>query len=83
MNHNYILFNLREATEELERTIREIEANPDYDVGEMTVAFSHLYHHINTAWNARNASQEEAEECSEDNFRAWRAFPSAEELLLD
>ena len=32
MNSNYILFNLLEAKEELERTIREIEANVDYDV---------------------------------------------------
>lgn len=83
MNKSYVLFNLREALEELHRTIDEIENSPDYDYGEYTVAMSHLYHHINTAWNARNVSEVEAQECGEANFHKWRQFPDYSELLLE
>ena len=51
MNREWVLFQLREGQEELNRTIAEIAADPDYDVGEFIVAMQHLYHHLNTAWN--------------------------------
>ena len=75
MNRDYILFHLREAREELDGTIRELEAQPDYDVGEFLVAIGHLYHHINTAWNARDASAERAAACTQEDFARWRQFP--------
>lgn len=75
MNKEYVLFNLREAVEELQRTITEIETEPDYGEPEFQVAMEHAYHHVNHAWNARNASAEESSECSDANFAKWRAFP--------
>lgn len=75
MNRNFILYNLNEALEQLSSTIKELEANPDYHYGEFIVDTAHLYHHLNTAWNAQNASNEEVEECSEENFYKWRGFP--------
>ena len=56
MNHRVILFHLREAKEELDGAIFHVERNPDYDVGQFVVAMSHLYHHLNTAWNGRDHS---------------------------
>jgi hypothetical protein len=41
MNRDWVLFNLREAEEEIRRTIAEIEAVPDYGYGEFVVAMSH------------------------------------------
>ena len=82
MNKDYLLWHLKEAKEELDRTIVEIEESSDYDVGEYLVAMSHLYHHINTAWNARDAPNDEAAECSEENFKKWRKLPQKSELLL-
>jgi hypothetical protein len=35
MNRDYVLFNLREARDELERTLRDIETNPDYGHAEL------------------------------------------------
>ncbi len=35
----------------------------------------HLYHHLNTAWNARYSSNAVGE-ASEDEFRQWGQFPS-------
>jgi hypothetical protein len=35
----------------------------------------HLYHHVNTAWNARDSSAERADACSQEDFDCWRQFP--------
>jgi predicted transcriptional regulator len=76
MNKDYVLYHLREALEEIETIIGEIESDTDYSQPEFSVAMSHIYHHINTAWNSRSSSEEEAEEVSENNFREWRQFPT-------
>jgi hypothetical protein len=76
MNKDWVLFHLKEAKDEIENTIKEIESQPDYDDPEFSVAIAHLYHHVNTAWNSRHCSNEEAEESSESNFERWRQFPT-------
>lgn len=75
MNRDWVLFNLREAQEEIRRTIAEIERHPDYDFGEFIVAMAHAYHHLNTAWNARDEAQSAVEPCSRADFQRWRQFP--------
>jgi hypothetical protein len=75
MNRDHTLFHLREAAEELQRTIGEMEADPAYDSGEFLVAMQHLYHHLNTAWNARDELPERVAATSDDDFRRWRQFP--------
>jgi hypothetical protein len=80
MNNDYVLFNLQEAQKGLERMIRALRERTDYDSGEFVVAMTHVYHHLNTAWNARHVSRERAEACSEEDFRLWRQFPSEIDL---
>ena len=82
MNHKAILFHLREAKEELDRTIDQIAAQADYGRGEFVVAMSHVYSHLNTAWNGCDASEGRHQECSQTDFDAWRKFPPDEELWL-
>lgn len=76
MNKDWILSHLREGLEELARTIAAIEAEPDYDEIEFEIAMAHLYNHLNTAWNTRKVDPERIAECSDEDFYAWRAFPS-------
>ena len=76
MNKLWILFHLREAQEELTRTILNIEAAEDADEIEFELAIAHMYNHLNTAWNARAASDEEIAALSDDNYYRWRAFPA-------
>ena len=76
MNRDHILSHLREAAEELDGTVREMEANPGYDVGELWVAMQHLYHHLNTAWNARDLPPERTATPTEEDSRSWRGFPA-------
>ncbi len=76
MNKEYILWNLKEAQKELSSTIKEIENDQDYEYGNFIVAMTHLYHHVNTAWNAQGESKEVTEKCSEKDFEKWRLFPN-------
>ena len=82
MNKTYVIWNLREAQHEIERTIAQLDATPDYCGEEYVVAITHVYHHLNTAWNARDASDQAANTCSQSDFHKWRQFPSTEEIVL-
>ena len=82
MNQNWISFHLSEALVQLQEIIDNVEADPEYDYGDYVVDMSHLYHHLNTAWNSRDASDDEVANHSDEDFYRWRTFPSAEELLL-
>lgn len=76
LNEAYISFHLREAAESIRERIEAIESDPEYEIGSYTADMMHLYHHVNTAWNARFSSEEESEACSEENFERWRQYPS-------
>jgi hypothetical protein len=76
MNRDWVLTNLREANEELTRTIADIERDATYDFGEYRVAMQHLYHHLNTAWNARDASPLAVQASTDAIFNRWSALPS-------
>ena len=75
MNRDWILFNLDEALEELSKTIQEIKENSGYEYGEFLVAMQHLYHHLNTAWNSRDASPDQVTNETEEDFQRWSQFP--------
>jgi hypothetical protein len=80
MNREHVLFHLQEAEEELARTIKELRQSPEYDIGEYIVAMQHLYHHLNTAWNARDATSEQAEHVTDEDFKQWGRYPDPEAL---
>ena len=81
MNKDYVLYNLEKAHKALAEIIAEMKSNRDYDYGEYIADVTHVYHHLNTAWNARNASEAAADECSENDFYRWRQFPQ-EDIYL-
>jgi hypothetical protein len=78
MNKNTILSDLREAKEELDSLIAEIENDDEFDFDNYYVSMQHIYHHLNTAWNIRKESEETIKEYTEDNFRRWSQFPKDE-----
>lgn len=75
MNKDYIIYNLEEAKVEIDIIIRTIKADPDYEEGGLRPVMQHLYHHINTAWNSRFASEKDTHEYSQSDFVKWRQFP--------
>jgi hypothetical protein len=83
MNKQAILFHLREAKEELDRTIHKLETDAEYEFDDFVAGMGHLYHHLNSAWNGRDACRERHRDCAQHDFEAWRKFPSNAELLLE
>ncbi len=81
MNKSHILYHLTEAREAIQDLIAELQSDHDYEFGNYRVDMEHLYHHINSAWNGRDASREETEACSQEDFQRWRQFPTDIELL--
>ena len=82
MQKDYILFHLNEAKEALDEIINDLKSNSEYDTPEFEVDIQHLYHHINTAWNSKFASNKEIEECSGEDFNKWRDFPTDIEMSV-
>ena len=83
MNRSVVLFHLREASEQLNETIQELESNRDYGAEGFQVEMSHLYHHLNTAWNGRDQTDAQHAKCTDDDFKRFRRFPDEADLLLD
>lgn len=75
-NRDWILFHLTEAQGEIAKTLEGIRATPDFGYGEFSVSMQHLYHHLNTAWNSREAPPTRVEPVSEEDFAAWSRFPT-------
>ena len=73
MNKDHTKFHLKEAMEQLQESLSSFSKT---DEVQLQLDMEHLYHHLNTAWNARNASNKETTECSKDNFNKWRQFPN-------
>ena len=76
MNREWMLHHLSEARDELDQALTEVRATSDYGVGELLATMSHVYHHLNTVWNSRDASESEVLEPSEESFKKWSAFPT-------
>ena len=81
MNKPNVLWHLKEARAAIDELIADMETDAEYDFGEFRVDIEHLYHHVNTAWNARDATQESTDACSEENFDRWRQFPQDIEII--
>jgi hypothetical protein len=81
MNKDYVLYNLDEAQKALSEIIADMRSNRDYDYGAYIVDITHVYHHLNTAWNARDESKGATDRCSEADFYRWRQFPTGDIYL--
>jgi TfoX/Sxy family transcriptional regulator of competence genes len=75
MNKDYIIFNLRAALEKLEQTVKEVQEDPEYGEKKFMVAMKYAYRHMNTAWNARNCTEQAAQQCTMEDSHRWRQFP--------
>jgi hypothetical protein len=82
MNRRAILFHLKEAKEQLDSTIAAIENDRGYSAGAFQVEMGHLYHHVNSAWNARDVSDKRHWKCSDKDYFNWEKFPKNWELVF-
>jgi len=77
VQREYMIVNLGDAIEELQRLQKALE-DPEYTEFEFKLDLAHAYHHINFAWNARDASDDELVNLSDSNFSKWSKFPIGE-----
>ena len=75
MNRRWVLFHLNEASEELKKLQAALQSAAVVEKEEFEIAIEHAYHHINTAWNSRSISDQEAASHSDADFIEWRQFP--------
>jgi hypothetical protein len=75
MNRDLVLHHLAEAHEALGRMLREAREDAEWGVGDLAAEMPHLYHHINTAWNA-STSKNAIGEVSAEEFAQWSEFPA-------
>lgn len=71
----YMAWNLGEAQEELSRLLDALRPGAEFDEAEFRVGMAHLFSHLNTAWNVRNASASEIDAASGERINAWMCFP--------
>ena len=82
MNKEWIAFHLEEAAEQLQDTLKRLSSEPDYSFGDYIVDMSHAYHHMNTAWNSRDASPEAVANHTDNDYEEWQQMPSSDELMM-
>ena len=69
-----VLFNVREASQELAGLVRDLELveggrEPELELNEarLAVSLAHAYHHLNAAWRARGREMPRADRTFEVN----------------
>ena len=81
MHKDWVLYHLEEAADALQKLISDASSDPEYGEEELAVDMQHLYHHINTAWNARNTVPTDVEPGTDRLFNEWSKFPSDLEMM--
>ena len=71
----YITWNLEDAQEELSRILESIRPGAEIDEADFRARMAHLYSHLNTAWNVRNASASDIDAADGEQLNAWKRFP--------
>ena len=74
MNKEWVIENLKSAVDELNNTIANIEGTNPEQYSEFPVTITRIYHHINTAWNSQNETDDEIS-FGAGNYQKWRLFP--------
>lgn len=77
MNKLFIGYNLQEAQEEIEIILKAMKTNPNYSHEEFYRSMQHLIHHVNIAYNGRNAP----EQPTEAQVEAYSQFPTDIKLI--
>jgi len=66
--------------EQLNETIQCLSSDGEHGVEEFQVDMEHLYHHLNTAWNGRDQTDEQHRQCTDADFARFRRFPKEDEF---
>jgi hypothetical protein len=79
MNWRCIKSDLREARDQITDIITKIENGDEPTEADYLIELQHAFHHLNIAWNARQATLEKYVDMSTRDFNRWRKFPNGTE----
>jgi hypothetical protein len=74
MNYKIMLYNIREAREQLAEIEKELE-DENLSENAFHTKLEQAYHHLNFAWNIRHETTESYREMSDMNFNRWSRVP--------
>ena len=75
MNWEIILYNLKEAREQIEEIEKLVAKENSPSESEFQIKLEHCYHHLNFAWNIRHSSTDDYRNLSDKDFNKWSKFP--------
>jgi dGTP triphosphohydrolase len=79
INIEVLVFELREAEEQIESLLKDLEEDPSNTLeSDLHAAFHHIYHHVNSAWNCRRIRQDYLLTMTDREFDENQKFPIAE-----
>ena len=78
MNVRALRSNLEEAAEELAFLIARIDSPRGLDEADLEARLEHAYSHLNTAWRARDVSDDALQVASDVEWDSWQKFPRDE-----
>ena len=69
-----LMYELEDAEDGLKSLFKDISADPEFDETDFRIHMTHVYTHLNRAWNARNATSEQQDD--ETLWEKWGQFPA-------
>lgn len=75
MNSKFITYNFQEIQEEVEVILRDMKAGGMTE-DKFRKSVQHIYHHLNTAWNGRNAPGDALDVPHSELLKKWEKFPT-------
>ena len=82
MNKQWVTFHLGEARDQITEILTNLTDDRDYSPADFLVQMAHTYHHLNTAWNTQNLSDDIVANHSMPQYYEWEKFPKESELML-
>jgi hypothetical protein len=79
LNKKIILYNIKEAREQLEEIEKLFEENNLTEI-DLQLKLEHTYHHLNFAWNIRFLTDKRFKELSDNDFNEWSKYPKELEI---
>jgi hypothetical protein len=75
MDLKQIRYNMEEIIEEAQTILQHLRRGSAFTEQAYYASMQHLIHHVNTAWNARDISLDDAETASPAQRLDWARYP--------
>jgi hypothetical protein len=82
MNTGYVRLMLEDAAGNLRALLEHAASDPKFSEIELSIGLNDVYGSLNTAWNGRNLTNDQAAKLDEAAYYRLRSFP-AKDIIMD